>query len=142
MVIAGCFVFTPGFAKEPTFATLEGETIKYADLLAAPETILLVWTTECSICRDELERLARDGSFLDNTAIYFVDTGEHPGVVKRFADSRKFNTPFRKKIVLDRQYFVADKFSVNAVPTYIFFKDKKPVYRSFYLDKKLLDSVF
>ena len=94
------------------------------------------------MCRDELERLARETIFSNDVAIYFVNSGERLAVVKRFADYKKFNSHFRKKIVLDPQYFIAETFSVNVVPTYIFFKDKKPVFRSFYLDQELIHSVF
>lgn len=142
VIIASFSLFISAFAKEPTFTTLEGEAIKYQDLIAAPKAVLMVWTTECYVCRDAIERLAAESIFLDDVAIYFIDTGEHPMKVKRFADSLKLNTSFRKKIILDKEYFVADTFSVNAVPTYIFFRDKKPVYRSFYLDSALIQSVF
>jgi len=134
--------FVSGFAKDPAFRTLDGQTIKYTELIAAPKTILFVWTTWCPYCRQELRRLTEEDIPFGDVMIYFVNAGERPAVVSRFADSQKIRSQFRKRVILDTQDFIVDKFDVSAIPAYIFIKDQKLVYRSFYFDQDLLRSVF
>ena len=79
---------------------------------------------------------------MEGVNLLYVDTGERRSLVEKFADSRKLSGCVRQKIILDPDSFLARKFSVNALPTFVFLKQGKPIHKSHYLNKQLLRAVF
>ncbi len=136
-----CF-FTPSFAAERRFPTLDGKSISYDKLISEENTILFTWATWCPSCRRELERLSRERVFFEGINVWYVDIGEETSVVERYVTAKSLNDNIRSRIVLDREGYVAQKFSVTGIPTYLFFKDGKRVFKSYYFDDEVLEKVF
>lgn len=136
------YFLTPSFAAEPTFPTLGKQSIPYEKLISEKNTILLIWATWCPSCRREIERLSRERIIFEGIDIWYVNTGEKPSAVMRYADAKKLSDSIRDRVVLDKESYVAQRFSVTGIPTYIFFKDDKPVFKSYFLNDKVLKKVF
>lgn len=135
-------LFSPCFAAEKIFYTLGDEAISFEKLISYPNTILFVWATWCPSCRRELKSFSRERIFFENVAVWYVNTGEKESAVKRYADAKKFTSTMRNRIILDKDNYVAEKFSVSAIPTFIFLKDGQPIFKSYFLDEELLKKIF
>jgi len=144
------FCFLPGaFCVSPVlpddkkvFSTLEGDGLSYTDLTSFPKTILFLWTTWCPSCVKEFQRLSRKCSNFDRVEILYANIGQRKSVVRRFVKAKGLKECIREKIVLDADSYLAREFSVYAIPAFIFLKDGKFVYRSNFLNKKLVERVF
>jgi len=136
-----CFL-TPSFAAERIFPTLDRESMSYEKLISQKNTILFIWATWCPSCRRELEKLSRERIFFEGIDVWYVDTGEKASVVTRYANAKKLSDSIRKRIILDKESYIAQKFSVTAVPTYIFFKDGQLVLKSYFLNDAVIEKVF
>ncbi len=136
-----CFC-APAFADGEVFYTLDDKPIPYAEMTSYPKTILFVWTTWCPSCRRQLERLSLEQVFFDDINIWYISAGENKSTVTRFVNSRKLNNRIKERIVLDKNILIAQKFSISGIPTFIFLKDSKPVYKSYFLNSAILEKVF
>jgi len=141
ILIALCLL-SPCFAAERTFYTLNNEAVSSEKLISYPNTILFVWATWCPSCYRELKLLSQKRIFFEDVVIWYINTGEEKSAVTRYADAKKLTSTVRDKIILDKYGYIAGKFSVFAIPTFIFFKDGQPIYKSYFLDKELLEKVF
>ena len=130
------------FPRDISFFTLDDNIVSYKNLFSSPNTILFVWATWCPYCREELERLAQKCISFNNVDIWYVNTGERKSIVQRYADIMKLRSCVKSKVILDENAFISQEFFIIALPTFIFLKNGKPVYRSYYLDEKLLEYVF
>lgn len=135
-------LLSPCFAAEKTFYTLGDESISFEKLISHPNTILFVWATWCPSCRRELKSLSQKRIFFENVNVWYVSTGEKESVVRRYADAKKMASTVRNRIILDTDGYIAEKLLVSAIPTFIFFKDGQPIYKSYFLDNELLEKVF
>jgi len=140
-LILFCFL-TPSFAAEPIFPTLDEENISYEKLISQKNTILFIWATWCPSCRRELEKLSRKRIFFEGIDVWYVDTGEKASAVTRYAKAKKLSDSIRDRIILDKEGYIAQRFSVTAIPTYIFFKNGEPVFKSYFLNDEILEKVF
>ncbi len=140
LALLGMMHSASGLSRE--FETLEGETLSYEKLVAFPQTVLFIWTTWCSHCQRELERLAEKCVFFDNINVFYVNSAEKKSLVAEYAQDKDLRSCVRQKIILDYDSFLAKKFSVLAVPTFIFLKDGKIVHKAYYLDEELVKTVF
>jgi len=136
-----CFL-TPSFAAQRTFSTLDNENIDYQELISKENTVLFIWATWCPSCRRELEKLSRDRVFFEDINVWYVNTGEKKSAVEKYVATKDLNSIIKDRIILDREGYIAGKFSVNAIPTYIFFQNGEPVSKSYYLDDEILEKVF
>ena len=136
-----CFL-TPSFAAEIIFDTLDKEGISYEKLISQENTILFIWATWCPSCRRELEKLSKERIFFEGITVWYVDTGEKASTVRSYATAKKLNDSIRDKIILDKKGYIAQKFSVTAIPTYLFFKNGEFVQQAYYLDQGMLEKVF
>jgi len=136
-----CF-FAPSFAAQRTFPTLDGKSISYEKLISQKNTILFTWATWCPSCRRELERLSRERVFFEGIDVWYVDTGEKASVVEKYVTAKNLGDGIWDRIVLDKEGYIAQKFSVISIPTYLFFKNGKQVFKSYYFDDKVLEKVF
>ncbi len=136
-----CFL-TPSFAAEIIFDALDKEGISYEKLISQENTILFIWATWCPSCRRELEKLSKERIFFEGINVWYVDIGEKASTVRSYATAKKLNDSIRDKIILDKKGYIAQKFSVTAIPTYIFFKDGQLVSKSYFLNDAVLEKVF
>ena len=136
-----CFL-TPSFAAERIFPTLDRESMSYEKLISQKNTIFFIWVTWCPSCRRELEKLSRERIFFEGIDVWYVDTGEKASVVTRYANAKKLSDSIRERIILDKESYIVQKFSVTAVPTYIFFKDGQLVLKSYFLNDAVIEKVF
>jgi len=136
-----CFL-TPSFAAEPIFPTLDKQSISYEKLISQKNTILFIWATWCPSCRRELEKLSRERIFAEGIDVWYIDTGEKTSAVTRYANAKKLSDNIRDRIILDKEGYIAQRFLVTAIPTYIFFKDGEPVFKSYFYNHEVLEKVF
>ena len=136
-----CFL-APSFAVERTFATLDEENISYEKLISQKNTILFIWATWCPSCRRELEKLSKERIFFEGIDVWYVDVGEKASAVKHYANAKKLSDSIKNRIILDKNGYIAQKFSVTAIPTYIFFKDGQLVSKSYFLNDEVLEKAF
>ena len=129
-------------ASAQAFYNLEGKPFSYQELVSEPITILFLWATWCPSCRREVEHLTKSNMRLDRVNNVYVNVGEKKSKVKQYVDSRELPPTITGKIILDEKAVLAEKFSVFAIPTFIFLKDGEPTHKSHFLDKELLDSIF
>lgn len=141
LLLLFCF-FIPAFAGEKIFYTLDNKRLSHAKLISGSNTILFIWTTWCPGCRRELEKLSQKYISFDDIEVWYIATGENKSTVARFVDSKKLITRVRERIVLDKDNFIAQEFSVSGIPTFIFFKNSKPVYKSYFLNDEVLKRIF
>lgn len=81
-------------------------------------------------------------SLFDGVNVYFINLGEDGRVVSRVAKYLKLKDTIVEKILLDRQDFFSDEFTIIGVPTYIFLSKGKVIARTYYVDEALLGRVF
>ena len=136
-----CFL-APSFAAEIIFDTLGEERIAYEKLISSKNTILFIWATWCPSCRRELEKISEARIFYEAIDFWYVDTGERASTVKSYVKEKKLTDNIRDRIILDKKGYIAQKFSVIGIPTYLFFKNGKQVLSSYYFDDQLLEKVF
>lgn len=136
-----CFL-VPGFSAEEKFPTLDHKGIYYTKLISSKNSVLFIWATWCPSCRRELEELSRERVFFENVDFWYVNTGEDAATVKSYVEAKRLSDSIRDRIVLDQQGYIAGKFSVISIPTYIFFKDREPVFRSYFLNQEVIEKVF
>jgi len=136
-----CFL-VPSFAAERIFPRLNKEDISYEKLISQKDVILFIWATWCPTCRRELEKLSRERIFFEDTDVWYVNVGEKTSTVERYVRSKKLNDSIKNRIVLDEEGYIAQRFSVSAIPTYVFFKSGQPVFKSYFLNEDVLEKVF
>ncbi len=129
-------------AAEKKFSTLEGETISYEKIIAQPKSILFIWATWCPSCRRELTKLFQKRIFFEGVDVWYVNTGESKSIVDEFVKVKKITDSVKKKIICDKKSRIANKFSVAAIPTYLFFKDSELVFKSYFLNDNVLKKAF
>lgn len=141
ILIALCLL-SPCFAAERTFYTLNNEAISSEKLISYPNTILFVWATWCPSCRRELEKLSRECMSCKGINVWYVDTGEKASIVMRYANVKELSDSIRDRIILDKEGYIVQRFSVIAIPTYIFFKDGELVFKSYFCNDEIIEKVF
>jgi thiol-disulfide isomerase/thioredoxin len=142
MLIILCLLASGPTLKAQTLETFTNKRIEYQDMASSLKTVLFMWTTWCPYCIKELKNILSKDIFRSGESLYLINVGERKSIVNKFLKSQKIPDHLKERIVLDVSGVVADKFSVTAIPVYIFLKNGKAVHRSFYLDQKLLDTVF
>jgi len=130
--------------NEYTFNSLQGESYSYQELTNnSPMVILFLWTTWCPTCRSDLiknnECLSKAN---DNLTIYYVNLGESKKTVEKLVKRTRLEDCVKDNIILDKKGALADKFNIMFVPTYIFLKNGKFLYKSNYLNESLINKVF
>jgi thiol-disulfide isomerase/thioredoxin len=136
------FIISSAHARDEAFSNLNGSNISYERLVSSPKTVFFVWALWCPYCLKEFERLSQRCVFLEGVEVFFINAGDEISAIRRFADNKSLRDCIREKIVVDREGFLADKFFVVGIPTFIFFKNGQSVFKSYYLDDDLLKTVF
>ncbi len=126
------------------FFKLNDTPVTYKQVLYGHDkTILFLWTTWCHFCRDELKRLSEScPAFLKQEKLYYVNVGEKKEAVERLMEVLRIDDCIKDETILDQQAILARKFHIVGVPTFLFLKKGKLVYKSWYLNKALIERVF
>ena len=136
-----CFL-VPSFAAERIFPRLDKEGISYEKLISQKDVILFIWATWCPTCRRKLQKLSKDRIFFEDVDVWYINTGEEKSTVERYATKTELNSSIRDRVILDKAGYIAQRFSVTAIPTYIFFKNSEPILKSYFINDELLKKVF
>jgi len=124
------------------FYKLNGRTLSYNQLTNASScTVLFLWTSMCPYCRSEFKRINKDLESFGSIQLYYVNLGESKRTVRKAAQLLKLSAKIKKNIVLDRLGLLVDEFNIIGVPTYIFVKDGKVVYKTHFITKKLIKDI-
>lgn len=123
-------------------STLNGEKITYEKLVSNAKTVLFVWTTWCPSCIKEIKRLSKECVSIKDIDMKYLNVGQSASKVKKFVVSNKIKDCISNKILLDTQSIIAQLYGISGVPTYIFLKDGKPIYKSYFFTEKLAEMVF
>lgn len=130
------------FGSADMFSDLKGKNLSYNEIISAQKTILFFWTSNCQYCISEFTYISQNLKLLEGVNIYFINIGEDRFTINTLAKHLKLSEKITEKILLDPETFLADKFSIIGVPTYIFMFNGKIVKRSYYMDGQLLEEVF
>jgi len=142
ITLALILVCSSSSANENVFTTLDGQTINYEKLLSSSKTVFFFWTTWCPTCVREMQYINSVYTDFSKVNIIYINGGQNSNQVRRFVESKSINQDIQKKIILDGNLLLAKKFSVFAIPTFIFFKNGEVIYRSHYLNQDLLAEIF
>jgi len=124
------------------FPRLNNDNISYDDLIASSShTVIFLWTSYCPYCREELKRLNRYKPSA-KAVFYYVNIGDSKRVVERVSDMFGLKESIRDNILLDREGITADAFGIIGVPAYVFLNKGKMVYKSHFVNDRLLKEVF
>ncbi|MCM8787085.1 MAG: TlpA family protein disulfide reductase [Candidatus Omnitrophica bacterium] len=142
--ISVCLVFILFKSWANTLYTLEGKTISLDTLTAHRRTILFFWNTRCPYCQTEIKRLNKSLLFdkYTNIEFFYIDIGENARTINTYINAINLSKKIKDRIFLDRSGYIAQMYDVIGIPTYIFLKDGKIVYRTFYLDQKQIEEIF
>jgi thiol-disulfide isomerase/thioredoxin len=142
IVLAVLMCVLSGIARAETYYKLDGSELSYETLISAPKTILFIWTTWCPVCREDLKSFSDNPYLPEDVKIFYVNIGEKKSRVEKFVNILGLQTAVTDNILLDPESVIAEKFSIIGIPTFIFFKNKIPVYRSYFINKQLIADVF
>ena len=123
------------------FTKLNGGSISYDKLISFPHTVILLWTSYCPYCREEISRFNYYHPAY-KAVFYYVNIGSSKRVVNRISDMLNLKKNVKDRILLDKEGVTVDAFNVMGVPTYIFLNKGKVVYKSHFIDDGLLKNVF
>lgn len=126
------------------FDKVGGGRIKHDQLIFGSEkTVLFFWTSWCSYCRRELKKINQTPLDTDNgIKFYYVNIGENNKSVDYIIDNLKLNDSIVKNILLDKESIFVEKYKILGIPTYVFLKDGKMIYKTNLLDKKTVAEIF
>lgn len=134
--------FSPLFAKAETYYTLKGKKVSYASLISAPNTILYVWSKWCPVCRKQLKAMGWETYLPQDVQMYYVAVGEKRSNMRKLISILDLHQSITENIIFDEESVLVRKFSIVGVPTFIFFRNKVPVYQSHYINKDLIEKIF
>ncbi len=128
--------------SEVVFYHLDGTPVAFKELFNSPKTVLFIWTTWCPHCRVELRDLNRKCPIDDEIQFYYIDAREPQARVERKIKSMRLDSCIKDDILLDRRGYLLYRYRIIGIPTYLFFKDGMPVYRSYFLNDRVLRRAF
>lgn len=131
-------------ANDLILSDLSGQSVNLSSY-KGKQIMLFFWTTWCPYCRKELKILNEQYSVIAKEGILIVgvNVGESMNKVQRFFKGYQLN--FR--MLLDKDGFLADKYDLMGVPTYVFLDKSGEVilqtnnlpvnYKSLFLERRL-----
>ncbi|MFH1503953.1 MAG: TlpA disulfide reductase family protein [Candidatus Omnitrophota bacterium] len=141
LFVLSCFISSVFPAPKP-FSSLSNKDLSYEELVAAPKTVLFIWTTWCPSCRSEFLRMAKECVQYEGVEMLFINSGEREALVQRFIESIKLQECVKEKTILDPELVLAKKFSVFSIPAFIIIKDGKFIHKSSFLSQEIIDAAF
>ncbi|MBP7088866.1 MAG: TlpA family protein disulfide reductase [Candidatus Omnitrophica bacterium] len=129
-------------AKEVGLYTLEGKSVTYEELTTYPKTVLFFWTTWCPSCVREITKFNKENINFGDTNIVYINGDQNKKAVEKFIKTKNINKDIQKKIILDNNLYIAKKFSIFAIPTFVFLKDGQPIYKSYFITPELVKDIF
>jgi predicted bacteriocin transport accessory protein len=131
-----------GFTQEQKFSNLAGRSLSAEEIVAAPKTVLFMWTTWCPYCRKEFARLMKDPITVKDVSSFYVNLGEPQSKIDAYLEGIKAPSSVKEKIIIDGREYFSSKYHVVGIPTYIFLKDGKVVGQENFIDNDTVKSVF
>lgn len=132
------------FSEEDScnLVSLKGEKYTLKELFSHPKLILMFWSSWCYFCKITLQRLSQEDLFLYPAKFFFIDIGERKPVIEKFVKENKIDYFIQNNIILDKCGVLQEKFNIIGVPTFLFIKEGKIIYRSYFLDRSIVEEVF
>jgi len=125
------------------FYKLDGQGVTYNELLKNyPQVVFFLWSGWCHYCRNTLRQLNKGKLTYKNIKFYYVNLGENKETVEKIINMLNLNSDIRQGIILDEKAVMADKFNVLGIPTYIFLRKGKFLYKTHFIDRDTIKSVF
>jgi thiol-disulfide isomerase/thioredoxin len=137
-----CFYAYCGFASADILYGLKGKSLSYNEIVSAQKTILFFWTSHCPYCIKEFVYINQNLKLLEGINIYFINLEEADFAVNNVVKHLGLNEKIVENILLDKNNFLGEKFTIVGVPTYIFMVNGEIVNRTYYIDEELLREVF
>jgi len=135
----------PLTGQSANFRTLDKQDVTYEEITAQPKVILLLWTTWCPGCRNEISRLSKECKIStegEDIKIFYVSEGERELAVQKFVQWANINSCIKDKILIDLEFYLAKKFMAPGVPTYIFIANGQQIYQSRFINADLINKIF
>ncbi|UCD16060.1 MAG: TlpA family protein disulfide reductase [Candidatus Omnitrophota bacterium] len=125
------------------FFKLEGESIVADEIINGSEkTVLFFWTSWCYFCRRELKKINRYPPNADDVKFYYVNLGETPKIADYVVEKLKLKDFIADNIVLDKESVFVKEFNIIGLPTYVFLKEGRAVYRTNLINQQIIERVF
>jgi len=142
LILAVILVVPLSLESSQPFKTLDGKTITYNELVAHPKTVLMLWTTWCPNCIDDMKRMGKIMLEYKDVTFFLVDVGENRKKVASYAKRLRLASFVKENIIIDRRAVIADKHNVIGVPTFLFLSGGKVVSRTHYINSNTLKNAF
>ena len=142
ILISLFFISLTAHTEDIIFSTLNGKEISYQKLVSKPKTVLFVWTTWCPSCKKEIKRLSKECFSVRGIDIKYINVGQSESKVKKFLKSNKIKDCISDNIILDKQSIIAQLYGITGIPSYVFIKNGKPIYKSYFFNEELAEMVF
>lgn len=136
------YPITSALAEKPELYTLEGKSVAYEQLVSSSKTVLFFWTTWCPSCVREITKLNEENKDFGDVNIIYINGDQNKKAVERFIKTKNINKSIQNKIILDNNLYIAKKFSIFAIPTFIFLENGQPIYKSYFITSELLKDIF
>ena len=131
------------FCDSPDILTsLDGKGYTYDEIVNSPKVVLMLWASWCYACKLKLKEFNQTPLNHSDADIFFINLGEKASTVEAFFDRYNLSSFIEKNILLDQYSIIEDKIWIIGIPTFVFFKDGKMIYRSYELNEELIEEVF
>ncbi|MBU1121989.1 MAG: thioredoxin fold domain-containing protein [Candidatus Omnitrophica bacterium] len=125
------------------FFKLNGESVVGEEIMEGSEkTVFFFWTSLCYFCRRELTKINNRPIVLDGVKFYYINLGESVKIVNYMVEKLKLTDVISDDIILDDKTVFAQRFNIIGLPTYLFFKDGKVIYRTNLINEQIVERVF
>lgn len=125
------------------FPKLNGETVVYEEIVNLDgKTVLFFWTSWCYFCRRELSKINQQSLAGDDVKFYYINLGETAKIVDYVAEKMKLKDFIIDNVILDEDTIFAQEFGIIGLPTYIFLKDGRFLYRTNLINPGVVERVF
>ena len=142
LIFAVLFLLITAAAFAADFYNLKGDSLSYEQIVSSPNTVLFLWASWCPHCREELAHLNDICKKDAQVKFFYVDLGEQVNRVKLEVEQLALKKCVENNIIVDSNAYIAKMFSVIGIPTFIFFKDGRPIYKSYYFYSEMLDKIY
>ena len=136
-------VFTVPFARaDEYYYNLNDTKFTYDELISKAKTVLFVWATWCPTCRKKVKEFSGTENRRDDVNIVFLETGEPRSEVLNTIKNLEIPEAMYSLFYRDPFQEIIGRFTIQTVPTVIFFQDGKIVKISHSLSNGLIDEVY
>jgi thiol-disulfide isomerase/thioredoxin len=131
------------YSQTQLFYNLKGNSFIEKEITSSSDkTVLFFWTSHCPYCMQALRQMNEEAQLFEGIKVHFINLGEDRWTISRVIKYLKLKDSITENILLDPQNYLADKFNIIGVPTFVFLRNGKILRQTYYLDKDLLSEVF